>query len=223
MKILKSSSKLLLCYRTIAILIAMVLLTGCKLDNYVELYVGDVIDSFQGDLSSQGKLTVFMPSGKQCKENKDKVIQIISRYMEKIKDEGCKNKGMDDFLVLGVSYPVSSKESNSLFSIFVSGNESSPSVFLKLDREKFDRLNSEIKAEFRDDIDLDKSRIIINLVNDQRKTVEVKTGSVFLDTVPVLFGNVKLNKRKSIHIKFSNVHSVFFEKNNEVKLFQLNL
>ena len=114
------------------ILSISIMLGGCKLDTYVELYVGDILDSFQEELSTQGKLKAYITSEKQCNENKDKIIKIISRYMGDLKDEGCQSKGMNSFLVLGVSYPVTSKEQKSVFSIFVSGNESAATISLKL-------------------------------------------------------------------------------------------
>ena len=181
------------------------MISGCKLDTYVELYVGDILDAFQEELSTQGKLKAFMTSEKKCNENKDKIIKIISRYMTDIKDEGCQSKNMDSFLVLGVSYPVTSKEQKSVFSIFVSGNESAATISLKLNRDQYDRLNAEIEKEFNDGIDLDESKIEIKLVNDQRKPVEMISSSIFIDNKPVLNAMLKLGKRKSVDIKFSNV------------------
>ena len=141
------------------ILTIFLILGGCKLDTYVELYVGDILDAFQEELSTQGKLKAYITSEKKCNENKDKIIKIISRYMDDLKDEGCQSKGMDNFLVLGVSYPVTSKEQKSVFSIFVSGNESAAVISLKLNRDQYDRLNAEIEKEFNDGIDLDESKI----------------------------------------------------------------
>ena len=209
--------------KILTISLIVLFLFGCKLDTHVELYVGDVLDSFQEELTTQGKLIAHMPSSKKCKESKEKIIEIISNYMGEIKDEGCQSEKMNDFLVIGVSYPVSSKTSKGLFSIYVSGNETSADVFLKLDRKNFDRLNSEIEKEFNDDIDLDESSIEIKLVNDQRKPVQMISSSIFMNNMPVLNGNFKLNKRESVDIKFSNVHSAYFDKNNEVELFKLNM
>ena len=209
-------------YLFIIITIFMIL-GGCKLDTYVELYVGDILDAFQEELSTQGKLKAYITSEKQCNENKDKIIKIISRYMGDLKDEGCQSKGMNSFLVLGVSYPVTSKEQKSVFSIFVSGNESAATISLKLNRDQYDRLNAEIEKEFNDGIDLDESKIEIKLVNDQRKPVEMISSSIFIDNKPVLNAMLKLGKRKSVDIKFSNVHSAHFDEYNEVELFKLKM
>jgi hypothetical protein len=185
--------------------------------------VGDILDSFQEELSTQGKLKAYITSNKECTKNKDKIIKIISRYMGDLKDEGCQSKGMDSFLVLGVSFPVTSKDQKSVFSIFVSGNESASTISLKLNRDQYDRLNAEIEKEFNDGIDLDKSKIEIKLVNDQRKPVEMISSSVFIDNKPVLNSMIKLGKRKSVDIKFSNVHSAHFDEYNEVELFKLKM
>jgi hypothetical protein len=200
-----------------------IMIGGCKLDTYVELYVGDILDAFQEELSTQGKLKAYITSNDECTKNKDKIIKIISRYMGDLKDEGCQSKGMDNFLVLGVSYPVTSKEQKSVFSIFVSGNESVAVISLKLNRDQYDRLNAEIEKEFNDGIDLDESKIEIKLVNDQRKPVEMISSSVFIDNKPVLNPMLKLGKRKSVDIKFSNVHSAHFDEYNEVELFKLKM
>ena len=93
---------------------------------------------------------------------------------------------------------------------------------MKLNRDQYDRLNAEIEKEFNDGIDLDESKIEIKLVNDQRKPVEMISNSVFIDNKPVLNAMLKLGKRKSIDIKFSNVHSAHFDEYNEVELFKLN-
>ena len=143
--------------------------------------------------------------------------------MADIKDEGCQSKNMNGFLVLGVSYPVTSKEQKSVFSIFVSGNESAATISLKLNRDQYDRLNAEIEKEFNDGIDLDESKIEIKLVNDQRKPVEMISSSIFIDNKPVLNAMLKLGKRKSVDIKFSNVHSAHFDEYNEVELFKLKM
>ena len=45
--------------------------------------------------------------------------------------------------------------------------------------------------------------------------------SVFVDKNPMLESKLQIDKRKSVDIEFSNVHSAHFEKNNEVKLFNL--
>ena len=110
-----------------------------------------------------------------------------------------------------------------MFSIFVSGNESAATISLKLNRDQYDRLNAEIEKEFNDGIDLDESKIEIKLVNDQRKPVEMISSSIFIDNKPVLNAMLKLGKRKSVDIKFSNVHSAHFDEYNEVELFKLKM
>ena len=94
---------------------------------------------------------------------------------------------------------------------------------MKLNRDQYDRLNAEIEKEFNDGIDLDESKIEIKLVNDQRKPVEMISSSVFIDNKPVLNPMLKLGKRKSVDIKFSNVHSAHFDEYNEVELFKLKM
>ena len=162
-----------------------------------------------------------MSSKSKCNENKEKVIKIIESYMGDVKDEGCQSKGMQDFLVLAVNFPISSKEDKNLYHIFVTGSEENADIFLKLNRDKFNGLNAEIEKEFRDGIDLDQSTIHIKLVNDQRKSITMISSSVFVDKNPMLESKLQIDKRKSVDIEFSNVHSAHFEKNNEVKLFNL--
>ena len=65
--------------------------------------------------------------------------------------------------------------------------------------------------------------IEIKLVNDQRKPVEMISSSIFIDNKPVLNAMLKLGKRKSVDIKFSNVHSAHFDEYNEVELFKLKM
>ena len=79
-------------------------------------------------------------------------------------------------------------------------------------------MNAEID---KDGIDLDESTIHIRLVNDQRKSITMISNSVFINKNPILESELLINRRKSIDIEFSNVHSAHFEKNNEVKLFNL--
>ena len=209
-------------FQVVSLLLFVLFLTfGCKLDTSVELYVGDILDAFSEDLSTQGRLKAYMSSEKVCTENKEKVVKIISSYMGEVKEEGCQSEGMSNFLVLAVNFPVTSQDNTNLYHIFVTGSESNAQVFLKLNREKFNGLNAEIDKEFNDGIDLDESTIHIKLVNDQRKSITMISNSVFINKNPILESELLIDRRKSIDIEFSNVHSAHFEKNNEVKLFNL--
>jgi hypothetical protein len=156
------------------------------LDTTVEIYTGDLNDALEKDLEANGKLFVQMPSSAECEEKSDKIIEIISKYMNEVKNEGCdskymnevKNEGcdsknMEDFLKFGTKFKITSHDKiDEIYNVYIEKLDNLDiRVSFRINDAKFSSLNSEIKSEFNQDIDLSQSSMKFEVNNDLNNIV----------------------------------------------------
>ena len=208
-------------------LFIVLLISACKLDTTVDIYVGDLSDALEDDLQTNGKLFVQMPSSDECEDKSAKIIEIISKYMNEVKNEGCDSQDMESYLKLSAKFTITAKEeSDETYNVYVEdADDLGLKVSFKIDSAKFSSLNSEINSEFNQEIELAKSTMKFELNNDLRETVLLSSiGSLSINNAPhVQVEEMELKRRDKVEIRFSNIHSELLEKERITPLFYLKL
>ena len=206
------------------VLLAVLILSGCKQELSSTLYVGDLVDTVSSDkaMTTSAEIKMEMTSSDSCNKNKDRFTRIISPFfvnLEKIQciDEGSnayyyavfelpmikvlKNGEISDKYEGGASVQLSTNDFGDIF------------IYLKMNLDLLSVLDKDLRNEFLgiNGIDPNDMKVKISINNDIRDVYVLHVEGSFLDGVainPRFSKKVDLKRRSESTIELSNV-SVF--------------
>jgi hypothetical protein len=216
------------------------LLSSCKVDLIVDLYVKDIVEIANGDekikpIETPAILKIQVQS---CEEGLDKIIDILKDSFPDPKIKECENEGPNSIAKVGTTIYLYNSDhfkkhkanANCFFSFCYS--EELPGVFglvagvtgfqdtitgekisLYVNKRNFKILSDRVKNKFSTGLKI--GGLVLDLNNDERKNIYVDVVPSFLDGGPVLgfderFAKVKRRGRTTIQV--SNVHEASLRK-----------
>lgn len=210
---------------TLAVALLVSVLSGCKMNITADLYTSDiqgVADGEYTNLTTPVFLAFEIPSTRRCDEYVDRVTTITEGLFE-FTPKGCENIGSDSFLNVETQMPIvtlaQSSEITPLIATIVGIRDGKAVAILYLDKEKYKALNDRSADEFRQRINLQRSKIKMVLNNDLRHPIEFVVNGVFLDNEPVHSANPQsftLERRRQAEIVMSNVGAALLERRGAV-------
>lgn len=213
-------------YRIASIVFVVAFISGCRMDTRIDLYTGDISDVVDksDSIMTTGTLSINVSSHDECIKNKDRIEVIVSKYVVVSEVQGCHDRNMDSFLDFSVRYPVSLDLTGDLIQLqLLSDGKGGVNVDYVLSRGKFNSLNAEVSREFSEDIDLEDSSISLNIINDLRSVWVVYISAAFVNGNAEVNGVRELNRRDSLSILFSDVHSSSVSVNDRVHLVKIEV
>ena len=173
----------------------LALLAGCKMNVTPEVYVSDLRAVADGEvgLTTPATLSIDIGSLDLCQEYAAQFKAMLSEMVREFSSRGCEGSGMDVGLAAGFQAPiVSSLEAwaaaDSLYGILVSPQSRYAGyvgVYFLVDPGRFVTLNTRVKSEFYQSIDLSSSRIKGVLNNDERTEARFTVNDVYLNGSPL--------------------------------------
>jgi hypothetical protein len=210
-------------------------LSACKLDLSSKVNIGDlnrVALSQDGGVTGLGTIKLEVGTLDQCQSQGHFFSSVLEDHFEEFKIRPCEQVGMETYFVAAFKIPIlpSAKDwpqkSNSLITITASRSSQvgGVDVDLMLNQERFRRINKAIEAKYFQKFDFARSRISIQIENDQLTYHDVLASNVFADGLPVVdhkaFG---LKPGDHLDIELSDVQREFFSLYSRVPLFKLIL
>jgi len=210
-------------------------LSACKLELSSKVNVGDlnrVALSQDGGVKGLGTIKLEVGTLDQCQGQGQFFSSVLEDHFEDFKIRPCEQVGMETYFVAAFKIPILPtakdwpQKSNSLIAITAgrSSQVGGVDVDLMLNQERFRRINKAIEAKYFQKFDFSRSRIAIQLENDQLTYHDVLASNVFADGLPVVgmkaFG---LKPGAHLDIELSDVQREFFSLYSRVPLFKLIL
>lgn len=216
-------------------LLSALVLSACKLDLSSKVDIGTlnrVALSQEGRANGWGSIKLEVGTLDQCQSQSQFFSSVLEDHFEDFKIRPCEQAGMETYFVAAFQIPILPtaedwpQKSNSLIAITASRSTQvgGVDVDLFLNQERFRRINKAIEAKYFQKFDFGRSRISIQLKNDQLTYHDVLASNVFADGLPVVelkaFG---LKPGAHLNIELSDVQREFFSLYSRVPLFKLIL
>lgn len=210
-------------------------LSGCKLDLSSKINIGDlsrVALSQESGHTGQGTIKLEVGSLEHCKNERQFFSSVLGRHFDGFKVRPCEQLGMETYFVAGFQIPIlkSGKDwpekNNSLIALTAirSNQMGAVDVDLLLNQARFRMINKAIESKYFQKFDFTRSRIVLQIENDQLIYQDVLVSDVFANGRPIVglkaFG---LKPGASLEIELSDVQREFFSLYNKVSLFKLVL
>ena len=207
--------------------------SSCKLDLSSKVNIGDlnrVALSQEGEAKGLGAIKLEVGTLDQCQSQAQFFTSVLEHHFDDFEIRPCERVGMETYFVAAFKIPILHtakdwpQKSNSLVAITAgrSSQVGGVDVDLLLNQERFRRINKAIEAKYFQQFDFGRSRITIQLENDQLTYHDVLASNVFADGVPVVelkaFG---LKPGAKLDIELSDVQREFFSLYSHVPLFKL--
>jgi len=217
------------------VLFLVLSLSACKLDLSSRLNIGDlnrVALSQDGGVTAFGTIKLEVGSMGQCENESQFFVSALENHFQDFEIRPCEQNGMETYFVATFQIPIlySTKDwpqkSNSLIAVTAtrSSQMGGLDVDLLLNQARFRMINKEIEAKYFQKLDFARSRIAIQLKNDQLTYHDVLASDVFADGLPTVglkaFG---LKAGANLKIELSDVQREFFSLYSRVPLFKLVL
>ncbi|MEE9444870.1 MAG: hypothetical protein V3V19_04315 [Cocleimonas sp.] len=202
------------------ILIATILLAGCKQEITSTLYVRDITEviSNKKPLKSSATIKLEMLTDQSCRKKEESITKIISAFFMKLEKTQCIKEGSDTYYYAVFDLPVlliSGSKVNDNYkggvSVQLSKKEDNRTeIFLTMNLELLSTLDNSLRSEFMGSGGISPSgmQIKIKINNDDRETYRLYTEGSFLDGEAIIsrFGKeVELQKRDESIIMLSDV------------------
>ena len=216
-------------------LFLVLFVSACKLDLSSKVNIGDlnrVALSQEGMAMGSGSIKLEVGTLEQCQSQDQFFASVLEDHFEGFKIRPCEQVGMETYFVAAFQIPILHtakdwpQKSNSLIAITAgrSSQVGGVDVDLLLNQERFRRINKAIEAKYFQKFDFGRSRISIQLENDQLTYHDVLASNVFADGLPIVelkaFG---LKPGAHLDVELSDVQREFFSLYSRVPLFKLIL
>ena len=198
----------------VLIILAILVVAGCKLDITSELYVSDLrlVLENKSELMTPAMIAIDIPSANACDEYTTRVDEIMEGVLEQYETRGCTNEGMESKLLMAVQAPIlESSSSDTLLYIGVRLVEEGEmagkmAVYVGLDPRRYRLFQERVQNEFYQEIDLKESEVRVTLHNDERAPITYWVVDAFLNGNPVHRRQAfELVRRQTTDIVLSNV------------------
>ncbi|MZH02631.1 MAG: hypothetical protein F3745_04320 [Nitrospinae bacterium] len=188
--------------------------------------------SQEGRAMGSGAIKLEVGTLEQCQSQDQFFASVLEEHFEDFKIRPCEQVGMETYFVAAYKIPILNtakdwpQKSNSLVAITAgrSTQVGGVDVDLLLNQERFRRINKAIEAKYFQKFDFSRSRITIQLENDQLTYHDVLASNVFANGLPVVelkaFG---LKPGAHLDVELSDVQREFFSLYSHVPLFKLIL
>ena len=205
------------------ILMAVLILSGCKQELASTLYVRDLVETVSSDkvMTTPAEIKLEMPTKKSCAEKKNKLTRVISPFFNNLEKTQCIQEGSDAFCYAGfeipmITVPNDGNLSNNYkggISAHLKNNNGQIDVYLSMKSNLLKALDKNLEDEFMGSggIDPEDMTIKISINNDARNTYVLFVEGAFLDGQAIIsrFGQtIELDRRSEAVIKLADV-SVF--------------
>lgn len=205
------------------VLLAALILSGCKQEVSSTLYVRDLVDAASSDkaMTTSAAIKLEMPTSKSCGEKKDELTRIISPFFINLEKIQCIKEGSDTFYYAVFELPmVKVSEDGSLNNKYKGGisaqlnnNNGEIGIYLSMNFDLLSALDKDLRNEFMGSggIDPEDMKVKISINNDARDTYVLFVEGAFLDgqaIIPKFGQTVDLERRSESVITLANV-SVF--------------
>ncbi len=210
-------------------------LSACKLDLSSTINIGDlnrVALSQEGGRVGLGTIKLEVGSLDQCQNESQFFASVLESHFQSFKVRPCEQVGMGSYFVAGFQIPIFSsgkdwpENTNSLIAITAARSKQmgAVDVDLMLNPARFRRINNAIEAKYFQKFDFSRSRIAIQLKNDQLTYHDVLASDVFADGLPIVgLKALGLKPGADLKIELSDVQREFFSLYSRVPLFKLIL
>lgn len=210
-------------------------LSACKLDLSSRINVGDlnrVALSQDGGVTGLGTIKLEVGTLDQCKNESRFFVSVLEKHFQNFNIRPCEQVGMETYFVAAFQIPIFHtakdwpEKSNSLIAIAAARSTriGGVDVDLLLNQARFRMINKAIEAKYFQKFDFARSRIAIQLKNDQLTYHDILASDVFADGLPVVglkaFG---LKPGANLEVVLSDVQREFFSLYSRVTLFKLVL
>ena len=196
--------------RNILLLMLIVLVfSSCSIIYEIELYVQDIIASFEQDDIILTPATVGFDSPGES--NEEKLISFIKGNFRNVSNIRKGQVDYSTYIFCNTELPIifSDEYKNTEDLLYIKTNknqEDEIEMNLIFSKEKFNEINSYTKEEFWQTIDVSDIKISFELVNDTRNTINFDTKAMYVNNNPIIDkSDIILEKRKRIDLKFSDV------------------
>ena len=214
-----------------AAVLALALVTGCKMNLTTDLYSSDLraVKTGADGIASPAAMAFEIPSTKKCDEYTAKIQEIVAGILKDFVPKGCKSENMNSFLVADTQIPIFNtldawKKTDVLFGILLIERPDPEhiGVAITLDTEKYKVLTDRMNDKFHQTLDLAESKITLVLNNDERSPITFAVRDTFVNAVPVHGeSEFTVERRHKADIRLSNVVAAFLEQKGIAEGFTL--
>lgn len=194
-------------------------IAGCKVHSEYSLYASDL-----RSVSKEG-VVLYAPAEikietSSCESNKEKIINIISKYYEVVGAATCREERMDSYLVVNTKSPIIHYEQelpNRIpTGIRVQLNEDkSITVYAAVNKARWEELKDEVQ-DLHSSAELEIGKVTIRLNNDEREPIAFKSQVVKYNNNPYEFLVVEnFERRSEAIIEFSDIFSEVLDEYSE--------
>ena len=212
-------------------MVALLFLTGCKMEMETDLYSSDMRVTAAGEENLFTPATLALPvtSVDECEKDTGQIVAIMQGIVDSFEPRGCERKDMESFLLAGLQIPLLDsvadwEQADALFGIISqpdrNGGEHT-NVFIMMNLPKYKILAERVKDEFYQSLDLDESSISVVLNNDEREDITIMAEGAFVQGKPELAAEFTVPRRGQIAIGLSNVSVGFLGRNGSAPVFTL--
>ena len=210
--------------------IAVTTISGCKMSITPELYLTDLrdvaVNSTEG-VPVPTTLSFEIPSASQCEKYTAQITELMGSSFPGFTTKGCKDKGMDSYLMANASLPLvhseeAWKELESLFGIIAIAGEEEITVFMVLDLAEYTALSDRMESEFFQELKIESSTLEYIISNDSREAESFLISGSFLNAEPVVFTKeFTLERRQKVDVRLSDVRIAYLAKHGYVTLMHI--
>ena len=206
-------------FRLTAAALAIVVVSGCKMNLTADLYSSDLFDAVAGtaDLTTSATMAFQIPSTDDCDEHTAAIAEIMAGVVADFSPKGCESVEMESFLLADTQIPLLAEsvwaEADALFAIVLVEEDGAVGAALVMNRQKYGILTSRMKNKFHQTVNLAESKVTIVLNNDLRDSILFAVEGVFVDGEPALpKTDYELQRRHNAQIVLSNVATAYMAK-----------
>ena len=206
-------------FRLTAAALAIVVVSGCKMNLTADLYSSDLFDAVAGtaDLTTSATMAFQIPSTDDCDEHTAAIAEIMAGVVADFSPKGFESVEMESFLLADTQIPLLAEsvwaEADALFAIVLVEEDGAVGAALVMNRQKYGILTSRMKNKFHQTVNLAESKVTIVLNNDLRDSILFAVEGVFVDGEPALpKTDYELQRRHNAQIVLSNVATAYMAK-----------
>lgn len=203
--------------------LAIVAVSGCKMNLTADLYSSDLFDAVVGtdDLTTSATMAFEVPGTDECEKHTAEISELMAGVVDDFSPKGCERVEMESFLLANTQIPLLAESawsgSDALFGIVLVEEGDAIGAALVMNRQKYGILTSRMKDKFHQTVNLAESKVTIVLNNDLRSSILFTAEGVFVDGEPALRKtDYELQRRHNAQIVFSNVATAHMAKHGIV-------
>ena len=200
-------------------LIVAIVLAGCKTKMSGELFLRDLDDLVDGELTTKIVFHLPLPGMDECEEYRTRYDRVFAKSndfkeMEFVK---CADEGMDQFVEYELDIPLrlidpEEEAISGAVEIFRHDDEDSSGrlIFIRANPPSLHDLDGHLNDEFHQDLDLSDTSPLIRLSNDLRSVQVFTVQHVFAQNRPVITPtSYMMGPRDNLEVKLSDVTSAW--------------